>query len=257
MGNSIRRLGLQADIEVRGQFQNLVPPERQLEAELHQLEGIVPDIGTYLARFDAEGQFITGSEYAHLELKTMRRSTDYKTWARTGGMAVNTRAGRLKGLARGKLSKKEREWCGTPQGGDGPMTTYFDRVPYTGLVWGAMGEASKGVVETVKGVAQLAARRANHFVDSGPVSKTVEAQAARIQRAMLRDLGVVAVRANADLLIARRRHISGALPGGSQDLPGDQARMRYEEAVHRAGLEERHLERRAGGSSRLATAWPC
>ena len=114
MVNSIRRLGLQADIEVRGQFQNLVPPERQLEAELHQLEGIVPDIGTYLARFDEEGQF-TGSEYAHLELKTMRRSTDYKTWARTGGMAVNTRAGRLKGLARGKLSKKEQEWCGTPQ----------------------------------------------------------------------------------------------------------------------------------------------
>ena len=35
----------------------------------------------------------------------------------------------------------------------------------------------------------------------------------------------------------------------------DRARLSYEEAVHRAGLGERHLERRAGGSSLVEGAW--
>ena len=228
LATSIHKLlGLHVDVEVRGQFQNLVPPERQLEAELHQLEGIVPDIGTYVAQFDEEGQF-TGSAYTHLELKTIRRSTNYRQWMQTGGMAVDRRTAQLAKAARDKLSRKEQEWCGTAPGDTGPMTGYFDSVPYTGLAWGPLGETSKGVVETVRGVAQLAARRANHFVGPGPISKTIEAQAARVQRAMLRDLGVVAVRANADLLIARRRHVCGVSPGGGGGeaaVLGDRARL--------------------------------
>ena len=148
----------------------------------------------------------------------------------TGGMAVDRRTAQLAAkVARDKLSRKEQQWCDTAPGETGPMTAYFDSVPYTGLAWGPMGETSKGVVETVRGVAQLAARRANHFVGPGPISKTIEAQAARVQRAMLRDLGVVAVRANADLLIARRRHVCGAPPGGSGGaaVHDDRARLRY------------------------------
>ena len=122
----------------------------------------------------------------------------------------------------------------------GPFLAYFNSLPYKGLVWGPMGETSKGVTEIIQGVAHLSARRAAFGLGRGKCGLSVETQAARLARGMARDLSVVAARGRAQLLLGRRAHVCGAPPTSSLAAGAEiRARVdaRLDREVAEAGLE--------------------
>jgi hypothetical protein len=181
---------------------------------------------------------IDGSGYSDLtrncllELKTLRYGNFYKQ--HINAKAVDVRAGQLQGEAERALAAKDVEWSGTRVGTIGPMQARLRSAPYHGVVFGHMGEASAFVPKLAKAIAVHATRRARVRCSA----RTVEQQIAVLQRQFLRTVGMAAVRANADLLLARVPWVAGA-PSSRDALTGDRAA--YEEAVGRAALVDPSL----------------
>jgi hypothetical protein len=236
IARTARGMGLPVEMEVEHGFQHCVPPERRHEATAAHLRGIIPDLGMALPQEDPSS--IDGSGYSDLtrncllELKTLRYGNFYKQ--HVNAKAVDVRAGQLQGEAERALAAKDLEWSGTPVGTIGPMQARLRSAPYHGVVFGHMGEASAFVPRLAKAIAVHATRRARVRCSA----RTVEQQIALLQRQFLRTVGMAAVRANADLLLARVPWVAGAPP--SRDaLTGDRAA--YEEAVGRAALVDPSL----------------
>eukprot|EP00873_Tetraselmis_striata_P027736 jgi/Tetstr1/448000/TSEL_035302.t1 len=124
-----------------------------------ELKDLVPDAELSLPAFNV----VTGSydprslKSTLLEFKTMRYGVKYTSVPRA--TAVDRFERSLLGDIQRGLAARDAAWHNTEPGQKGPLRDILDMSEYTGMVFGTVGEVSKGVHRTVRGIACLAADR--------------------------------------------------------------------------------------------------
>eukprot|EP00873_Tetraselmis_striata_P039930 jgi/Tetstr1/460194/TSEL_005509.t1 len=153
----VHDLGIAVRREVDDLFQQAVPLGNTVPRD--ELKDLVPDAELSLPAFNV----VTGSydprslKSTLLEFKTMRYGVKYTSVARA--TAVDRFERSLLGDIQRGLAARDAAWHNTEPGQKGPLRDIMDMSEYTGMVFGAVGEVSKGVHRTVRGIACLAADR--------------------------------------------------------------------------------------------------
>eukprot|EP00873_Tetraselmis_striata_P036281 jgi/Tetstr1/456545/TSEL_043267.t1 len=129
-------------------FQQAVPLGNTVPRD--ELKDIVPDAELSLPAFNV----VTGSHDPRslkstlLEFKTMRYGVKYTAVPRA--MAVDRFERSLLGDIQRGLAARDAAWHNTEPGQKGPLRDIRDMSEYTGMVFGTVGEVSKGVHRTLR-----------------------------------------------------------------------------------------------------------
>eukprot|EP00873_Tetraselmis_striata_P040965 jgi/Tetstr1/461229/TSEL_000583.t1 len=160
----VHDLGIAVRREVDDLFQQAVPLGNTVPRD--ELKDLVPDAELSLPAFNV----VTGSydprslKSTLLEFKTMRYGVKYTSVPRA--TAVDRFERSLLGDIQRGLAARDAAWHNTEPGQKGPLRDILDMSEYTGMVFGTVGEVSKGVHRTVRGIACLAADRGAHARDA-------------------------------------------------------------------------------------------
>eukprot|EP00873_Tetraselmis_striata_P015840 jgi/Tetstr1/436104/TSEL_024952.t1 len=153
----VHDLGIAVRREVDYLFQQAVPLGNTVPRD--ELKDLVPDAELSLPAFNV----VTGSydprslKSTLLEFKTVRYGVKYTSVPRA--TAVDRFEHSLLGDIQRGLAARDAAWHNTEPGQKGPLRDILDMSEYTGMVFGTVGEVSKGVHRTVRGIACLAADR--------------------------------------------------------------------------------------------------
>eukprot|EP00873_Tetraselmis_striata_P000357 jgi/Tetstr1/420621/TSEL_011709.t1 len=153
----VHDLGIAVRREVDDLFQQAVPLGNTVPRD--ELKDLVPDAELSLPAFNV----VTGSydprslKSTLLEFQTMRYGVKYTSVPRA--TAVDRFERSLLGDIQRGLAARNAAWHNTEPGQKGPLRDILDMSEYTGMVFGTVGEVSKGVHRTVRGIACLAADR--------------------------------------------------------------------------------------------------
>eukprot|EP00873_Tetraselmis_striata_P015684 jgi/Tetstr1/435948/TSEL_024829.t1 len=120
---------------------------------MDEVKGLVPDAKLSLPAFNVMtgGYGARSMKSTLLEFKTMRYGVKYTAPPRT--TAVGRFARSLLGDIQRGLAVRDAAWRNTKPRQKGPLRDILDMSEYTGMVFGTMGEVSKGVHRTMRGVA--------------------------------------------------------------------------------------------------------
>eukprot|EP00873_Tetraselmis_striata_P040381 jgi/Tetstr1/460645/TSEL_005841.t1 len=138
--------GIAVRREVDDLFQQAVPLGNTVPRD--ELKDLVPDAELSLPRFNV----VTGSydprslKSTLLEFKTMRYGVKYTSVPRA--TAVDRFERSLLGDIQRGLAARDAAWHNTEPGQKGPLRDIMDMSEYTGMVFGTVGEVSKGVHRT-------------------------------------------------------------------------------------------------------------
>eukprot|EP00873_Tetraselmis_striata_P041271 jgi/Tetstr1/461535/TSEL_006641.t1 len=152
----VHDLGMAVRREVDDLFQHAVPLGNTVPRD--ELKDLVLDAELSLPAFNV----VTGSydprslKSTLLEFKTMRYGVKYTSVPRA--TAVDRFERSLLGDIKRRLAARDAAWHNTEPGQKGPLRDILDMSEYTGMVFGTVGEVSKGVHRT----AQAAARNAEN-----------------------------------------------------------------------------------------------
>ena len=229
------RLGIAVRREVDDLFQQAVPLGNTVPRD--ELKDLVPDAELSLPAFNV----VTGSydprslKSTLLEFKTMRYGVKYTTVPRATAVDRFERS-LLDDIQRG-LAARDAAWHNTEPGQKGPLRDILDMSEYTGMVFGTVGEVSKGVHRTVRGIACLAADR-GALSSRGTRCITRAHQEALLARDFLGVMSLVAARERARCLIRRRRFVRH--PVAAQQVSGSPShahvRARVARTLNRARI---------------------
>eukprot|EP00873_Tetraselmis_striata_P017887 jgi/Tetstr1/438151/TSEL_026754.t1 len=142
--------------EVDDLFQQAVPLGNTVPRD--ELKDLVPDAELSLPAFNV----VTGSydprslKSTLLEFKTMRYGVKYTSVPRA--TAVDRFERSLLGDIQRGLAARDAAWHNTEPGQKGPLRDILDMSEYTGMVFGTVGEVSKGVHRTPTGSGGAAER---------------------------------------------------------------------------------------------------
>jgi len=192
---------------------------------MDELKDMLPDVELCLAAFNV----VTGSydprslKSTLLEFKTMRYGVKYTSVPRA--TAVDRFERSLLGDIQRGLAARDAAWHNTEPGQKGPLRDILDMSEYTGMVFGTVGEVSKGVRRTVRGIACLAADR-GALSSRGTRCITRAHQEALLARDFLGVLSLVAARERARCLIRRRRFVSHPVAEAAQHVRGSPTHTR-------------------------------
>eukprot|EP00873_Tetraselmis_striata_P022375 jgi/Tetstr1/442639/TSEL_030734.t1 len=144
----VHDLGIAVRREVDDLFQQAVPLGNTVPRD--ELKDLVPDAELSLPAFNV----VTGSydprslKSTLLEFKTMRYGVKYTSVPRA--TAVDRFERSLLGDIQRGLAARDAAWHNTEPGQKGPLRDILDMSEYTGMVFGTVGEVSKGVHRTAK-----------------------------------------------------------------------------------------------------------
>eukprot|EP00873_Tetraselmis_striata_P035449 jgi/Tetstr1/455713/TSEL_042520.t1 len=144
--------GIAVRREVDDLFQQAVPLGNTVPRD--ELKDLVPDAELSLPAFNV----VTGSydprslKSTLLEFKTMRYGVKYTSVPRA--TAVDRFERSLLGDIQRGLAARDAAWHNTEPGHKGPLRDILDMSEYTGMVFGTVGEVSKGVHRTVEAFAE-------------------------------------------------------------------------------------------------------
>eukprot|EP00873_Tetraselmis_striata_P002305 jgi/Tetstr1/422569/TSEL_013377.t1 len=142
----VHDLGIAVRREVDDLFQQAVPLGNTVPRD--ELKDLVPDAELSLPAFNV----VTGSydprslKSTLLEFKTMRYGVKYTSVPRA--TAVDRFERSLLGDIQRGLAARDAAWHNTEPGHKGPLRDILDMSEYTGMVFGTVGEVSKGVHRT-------------------------------------------------------------------------------------------------------------
>eukprot|EP00873_Tetraselmis_striata_P040596 jgi/Tetstr1/460860/TSEL_006019.t1 len=142
----VHDLGIAVRREVDDLFQQAVPLGNTVPRD--ELKDLVPDAELSLPAFNV----VTGSydprslKSTLLEFKTMRYGVKYTSVPRA--TAVDRFERSLLGDIQRGLAARDAAWHNTEPGQKGPLRDILDMSEYTGMVFGTVGEVSKGVHRT-------------------------------------------------------------------------------------------------------------
>eukprot|EP00873_Tetraselmis_striata_P007492 jgi/Tetstr1/427756/TSEL_017875.t2 len=142
----VHDLGIAVRREVDDLFQQAVPLGDTVPMD--ELKDLVPDAELSLPAFNV----VTGSydprslKSTLLEFKTMRYGVKYTSVPRATAVDRFERS-LLEDIQRG-LAARDAAWHNTEPGQKGPLRDILDMSEYTGMVFGTVGEVSKGVHRT-------------------------------------------------------------------------------------------------------------
>eukprot|EP00873_Tetraselmis_striata_P019639 jgi/Tetstr1/439903/TSEL_028310.t1 len=142
----VHDLGIAVRREVDDLFQQAVPLGNTVPRD--ELKDLVPDAELSLPAFNV----VTGSydprslKSTLLEFKTMRYGVKYTSVPRA--TAVDRFERSLLGDIQRGLAARDAAWHNTEPGQKGPLRDILDMSEYTGMVFGKVGEVSKGVHRT-------------------------------------------------------------------------------------------------------------
>eukprot|EP00873_Tetraselmis_striata_P040360 jgi/Tetstr1/460624/TSEL_005822.t1 len=142
----VHDLGIAVRREVDDLFQQAVPLGNTVPRD--ELKDLVPDAELSLPVFNV----VTGSydprslKSTLLEFKTMRYGVKYTSVPRA--TAVDRFERSLLGDIQRGLAARDAAWHNTEPGQKGPLRDILDMSDYTGMVFGTVGEVSKGVHRT-------------------------------------------------------------------------------------------------------------
>eukprot|EP00873_Tetraselmis_striata_P042052 jgi/Tetstr1/462316/TSEL_000669.t1 len=142
----VHDLGIAVRREVDALFQQAVPLGNTVPRD--ELKDLVPDAELSLPAFNV----VTGSydprslKSTLLEFKTMRYGVKYTAVPRATALDRFERSP-LGNIQRG-LAARDAAWHNTEPGQKGPLRDILDMSEYTGMVFGTVGEVSKGVRRT-------------------------------------------------------------------------------------------------------------
>eukprot|EP00873_Tetraselmis_striata_P000849 jgi/Tetstr1/421113/TSEL_012157.t2 len=148
-----RFFGIAVRREVDDLFQQAVPLGNTVPRD--ELKDLVPDAELSLPAFNV----VTGSydprslKSTLLEFKTMRYGVKYTSVPRA--TAVDRFERSLLGDIQRGLAARDAAWHNTEPGQKGPLRDILDMSEYTGMVFGTVGEVSKVVHRTERGIACL------------------------------------------------------------------------------------------------------
>eukprot|EP00873_Tetraselmis_striata_P034116 jgi/Tetstr1/454380/TSEL_041287.t1 len=114
------------------------------------------EVTAMAACFNADDGYLVGLPEHVCEFKTMRYGVKYTAVPRATAVDRFERS-MLGDIHRGGLAVRHAAWHKTEPGQKGPLRDIMDMSEYTGMVFGTVGEVSKGVRRTVRGVACLSA----------------------------------------------------------------------------------------------------
>eukprot|EP00873_Tetraselmis_striata_P017252 jgi/Tetstr1/437516/TSEL_026194.t1 len=143
----VHDLGIAVRREVDDLFQQAVPLGNTVPRD--ELKDLVPDAELSLPAFNV----VTGSydprslKSTLLEFKTMRYGVKYTSVPRA--TAVDRFERSLLGDIQRGLATRDAAWHNTEPGHKGPLRDILDMSEYTGMVFGTVGEVSKGVHRTI------------------------------------------------------------------------------------------------------------
>eukprot|EP00873_Tetraselmis_striata_P017493 jgi/Tetstr1/437757/TSEL_026411.t1 len=143
----VHDLGIAVRREVDDLFQQAVPLGNTVPRD--ELKDLVPDAELSLPAFNV----VTGSydprslKSTLLEFKTMRYGVKYTSVPRATAVDRFERS-LLSDIQRG-LAARDAAWHNTEPGQKGPLRDILDMSEYTGMVFGTVGEVSKGVHRTI------------------------------------------------------------------------------------------------------------
>mmetsp|Transcript_24324 Transcript_24324/g.62368 ORF Transcript_24324/g.62368 Transcript_24324/m.62368 type:complete len:467 (+) Transcript_24324:1409-2809(+) len=219
----VHDLGIAVRREVDDLFQQAVPLGNTVPRD--ELKDLVPDAELSLPAFNV----VTGSydprslKSTLLEFKTMRYGVKYTSVPRA--TAVDRFERSLLGDIQRGLAARDAAWHNTEPGQKGPLRDILDMSEYTGMVFGTVGEVSKGVHRTVRGIACLAADR-GALSSRGTRCITRAHQEALLARDFLGVLSLVAARERARCLIRRRRFVCHPVAEAAQHVRGSPTHTR-------------------------------
>eukprot|EP00873_Tetraselmis_striata_P043320 jgi/Tetstr1/463584/TSEL_008463.t1 len=142
----VHDLGIAVRREVDDLFQQAVPLGNTVPRD--ELKDLVPDAELSLPAFNV----VTGSydprslKSTLLEFKTMRYGVKYTSVPRA--TVVDRFERSLLGDIQRGLAARDAAWHNTEPGQKGPLRDILDMSEYTGMVFGTVGEVSKGVHRT-------------------------------------------------------------------------------------------------------------
>eukprot|EP00873_Tetraselmis_striata_P000101 jgi/Tetstr1/420365/TSEL_011484.t1 len=142
----VHDLGIAVRREVDDLFQQAVPLGNTVPRD--ELKDLVPDAELSLPAFNV----VTGSydprslKSTLLEFKTMRYGVKYTSVPRA--TAVDRFERSLLGDIQRGLAARDAAWHNTEPGQKGPLRDILDMSEYTGMVFGTVGEVSKGLHRT-------------------------------------------------------------------------------------------------------------
>eukprot|EP00873_Tetraselmis_striata_P016944 jgi/Tetstr1/437208/TSEL_025939.t1 len=148
LDHCVHDLGIAVRREVDDLFQQAVPLGNTVPRD--ELKDLVPDTELSLLAFNV----VTGSydprslKSTLLEFKTMRYGVKYTSVPRA--TAVDRFERSLLGDIQRGLAARDAAWHNTEPGQKGPLRDIMDMSEYTGMVFGTVGEVSKGVHRTGK-----------------------------------------------------------------------------------------------------------
>eukprot|EP00873_Tetraselmis_striata_P035642 jgi/Tetstr1/455906/TSEL_042687.t1 len=147
----VHDLGIAVRREVDDLFYQAVPLGNTVAMD--ELKDIVPDGELYLPAFNVvAGSYDPRSLKSTLrEFKTMRYGVKYTAVPRA--TAVDRFERSLLGDIQRGLAARDAAWHNTEPGQKGPLRDILDMSEYTGMVFGTVGEVSKGAHRTAAGVA--------------------------------------------------------------------------------------------------------
>eukprot|EP00873_Tetraselmis_striata_P007028 jgi/Tetstr1/427292/TSEL_017461.t1 len=149
----VHDLGIAVRREVDDLFQQAVPLGNTVPRD--ELKDLVPDGELSLQAFNV----VTGSydprslKSTLLEFKTMRYGVKYTAMPRA--TAVDRFERSLLGDIQRGLAARDAAWHNTEPGQKGPLRDILDISDFTGMVFGAVGEVSKGLRRTAQGEGTL------------------------------------------------------------------------------------------------------
>eukprot|EP00873_Tetraselmis_striata_P043337 jgi/Tetstr1/463601/TSEL_000754.t1 len=146
----VHDLGIAVWREVDDLFQQALPLGNTVPRD--ELKDLVPDGELSLPAFNV----VTGSydprslKSMLLEFKTMRYGVKYTAVPRATRTAVDRFERSLLGDIQRGLAARDAAWHNTEPGQKGPLRDILDMSEYTGMVFGTVGEVSKGVHQTLE-----------------------------------------------------------------------------------------------------------
>eukprot|EP00873_Tetraselmis_striata_P013881 jgi/Tetstr1/434145/TSEL_002469.t1 len=146
--HELREVSLYGGRCVDDLFQQAVPLGNTVPRD--ELNDLVPDAELSLPAFNV----VTGSydprslKSTLLEFKTMRYGVKYTAVLRATALDRFERS--LLGDIQRGLAARDAAWHNTEPGQKGPLRDILDMSEYTGMVFGTVGEVSKGVRRTVR-----------------------------------------------------------------------------------------------------------
>ena len=197
--------GVPANVEVEGLFRHLLP----LCADgRDRLRGVVPDVMALLPQPASpelpEGEGVTQRHLA--EVKTLHYSPRLYPLG-LQQRAVDARAALVSSQLATSLHRLDCVVHGVAEGSLGPLQQYATSFPYHALVFGHVGEASKGVSAFLRLLAHQGADAYGREVGA----LTAEAASAALYRVLQSRVAMAAWRARADVLLQRLHFV--ACPG--------------------------------------------